>query len=312
MTGATPAAGPGRVVTVAAAQLGPIARDEPRPVVVERLVALLRAAADRGADLVVFPELALTTFFPRWWYEDGDPALDAWYETEIPSPDTKPLWDEAVRLGVGFSLGFAELTPDGQRFNTAILVGPDGHEVGRYRKIHLPGHADHEPWRPFQHLEKRYFTRGNLGFPVFPAFGGRVGMLICNDRRWPEAFRMLGLQAVELVCIGYNTPVHNPPAPDHDRYGDFHNHLVMQAGAYQNGTWVVGVAKAGVEEGIDHLGGTCIIHPSGTIVARCTGLADELAVAACDLDATVSYKTTVFDLARHREPSEYRPLTDGN
>jgi N-carbamoyl-D-amino-acid hydrolase len=303
-----------RIVTVAAAQLGPIAKSDPRSAVVERLVALLRAAAARGADLVVFPELALTTFFPRYWYEDGDPALDAWYETEMPGPDTKPLWDEAVRLGVAFSLGFAELTPSGEHFNTAILVGPDGREIGRYRKIHLPGHAEHEPWRPFQHLEKRYFTRGNLGFPVFEAYGGRVGMLICNDRRWPEAFRMLGLQGVELVCVGYNTPLHNPPAPDHDRHSDFHNHLVMQAGAYQNGTWVVGVAKAGREEGIDHIGGTCIIHPSGTIVAQCTGLADELAVAQCDLDATISYKSTVFDLARHREPSQYGLIaqTDGD
>jgi N-carbamoyl-D-amino-acid hydrolase len=299
-----------RIVTVAAAQMGPTARDDGRPAVVERLIALLRTAADRGADLVVFPELALTTFFPRWWYEDGDPALDAWYETEVPGPDTKPLWDEAARLGVGFELGFAELTPEGRRFNTAVLVGAHGHEIGRYRKVHLPGHGDHEPWRRFQHLEKRYFERGDLGFPTFDAFGGQVGMLICNDRRWPEAFRLLGLQGVELVCIGYNTPVHNPPAPEHDRFSDFHNHLVMQAGAYQNGTFVVGVAKAGVEEGIDHIGGSCVIHPSGTVIAECTGVGDEVAVAACDLDDTVSYKTTLFDFARHRQPDVYGPLTE--
>jgi N-carbamoyl-D-amino-acid hydrolase len=299
-----------RTVTVAAAQLGPIQRDHTRSDVVERLVTLLRGAADRGADLVVYPELALTTFFPRWWYHDGDPALDAWYETDVPGPEAKPLWDEAVRLGVGFCLGFAELTPEGRRFNTSVLVGPDGHEIGRYRKIHLPGHRDHEPWREFQHLEKRYFERGDLGFPVFPTFGGTVGMLICNDRRWPEAYRMLGLQGVELVCIGYNTPVHNPPAPAHDRFGDFHNHLVMQAGAYQNGTFVVGVAKAGVEEGVEHIGGSCVIHPSGTVIAACTALGDELAVAACDLDDCTSYKTTVFDLTKHRQPDQYPALTD--
>jgi predicted amidohydrolase len=299
-----------RTVTVAAAQMGPIALDEPRPEVIERQVALLRGAAGRGADLVVFPELALTTFFPRYWYEDGDPDLDAWYETEMPGPATKPLWDEGVRLGVGFYLGFAELTPDGERFNSSVLVGPDGGEIGRYRKIHLPGHGEREPWRPFQHLEKRYFQRGDLGFPVFDAWAGRVGMLICNDRRWPESYRMLGLQGVELVCVGYNTPVHNPPAPDHDRYSDFHNHLVMQSGAYQNGTFVVGVSKAGREDGIDHIGGSCVIHPSGTIVAQCTGLGDEVAVAVCDLDDTVSYKTTVFDFPRHRQPDQYRALTD--
>lgn len=299
-----------RVVRVAAAQLGPVGRDEARGEVVERLVELLHRAAERRAELVVFPELALTTFFPRWWYEDGDPALDAWFETEMPGPDTKPLFDAAVELGVGFCLGYAELTPAGEHFNTALLVGPDGDEVGRYRKIHLPGHGDHEPWRPFQHLEKRYFTRGDLGFPVYEAFGGRVGMLICNDRRWPESYRMLGLQGVELICIGYNTPAHNPPAPDHDRYGDFHNHLVMQAGAYQNGSFVVGVAKAGVEEGVAHIGGSCIIHPSGTIVAQCTTLDDEVCVAPCDLDDCTSYKTTVFNLAHHRQPDQYGLLTD--
>jgi predicted amidohydrolase len=296
-----------RVVTVAAAQLGPVQRDHTRADVVERLLVLLRGAAGRGADLVVFPELALTTFFPRWWYEDGSPELAAWYETELPGPETKPLWDEAIRLGVGFCLGFAELTPDGRRFNTSA---PDGAEIGRYRKIHLPGHGEHEPRRPFQHLEKRYFERGDLGFPVYLAFGGTVGMLICNDRRWPEAYRMLGLQGVELVCIGYNTPAHNPPAPEHDRFGDFHNHLVMQAGAYQNGTFVVGAAKAGTEEGVDHIGGSCVIHPSGTIIAVCTGLGDELAVAACDLEDCTSYKTTVFDFTAHRQPDQYGLLTE--
>ncbi len=299
-----------RVVRVAAAQLGPVQREHSRADVVDRLGALLRAAHADGAQLVAFPELALTTFFPRWWYDDGDPALDEWYEREMPGPDTKPLFDEAARLGVGFVLGYAELADGGRRFNTAVLVGPDGTEVGRYRKIHLPGHDEHEPWRRFQHLEKRYFEVGDRGFPTFDAFGGTVGMLICNDRRWPEAYRVLGLQGVELVCIGYNTPVHNPPAPEHDEHGDFHNHLVMQAGAYQNGTFVVGVAKAGEEEGVPMIGGTCIIHPSGRILAEVAGLGDELAVADCDLDDCTSYKTTVFDLRRHRVPSQYRALVD--
>lgn len=299
----------GRVVTVAAAQLGPIQRDDTRADVQERLLVLLRDAAYRGADLVVFPELALTTFFPRWWFEDDDPDLAAYYESDV-RVSAEAVFAEAVRLGVGMCIGFAERTPDGHHFNTSLLMDASGAEVGRYRKIHLPGHREHEPWRRFQHLEKRYFERGDLGFPTYEAFGGRVGMLICNDRRWPEAYRVLGLQGVELVCIGYNTPVHNPPAPEHDRYGDFHNHLVMQAGAYQNGTFVVAAAKAGFEEGVDHIGGSCVIHPSGTLVAQCTGVGDEVAVAACDLDDTVSYKTTLFDFATHRQPDTYTALTE--
>jgi hypothetical protein len=135
-------------------------------------------------------------------------------------------------------------------------------------------------------------------------------MLICNDRRWPESYRLLGLQGVEVICIGYNTPVHNPPAPEHDRFGDFHNHLVMQAGAYQNGTFVVGVAKAGREDGVDQIGGSCVIHPSGSVIAQCVGLGDEVALAVCDLDDTVSYKTTVFDLRRHRQPDQYGALVE--
>jgi predicted amidohydrolase len=297
-----------RVVTVGAAQLGPIARSESRAQVVARMLALMRQAHAHGCNLVVFPELALTTFFPRWYLED--PAeLDAFYEREMPGPETRPLFETAAVLGIGFTLGYAELTLDddgtAHRYNTAITVDASGRIVGKYRKIHLPGHAEHEPWRAFQHLEKRYFEVGNLGFNVFRAFGGIVGMAICNDRRWPETYRVMGLQGVEMVLIGYNTPVHNPPAPDHDALSHFHNQLSMQAGAYQNGTWVVGVAKAGLEEGVMQIGNSVIVAPSGEIVAGCTTVGDELAVARCDLDLTLSYKTTTFNFARHRQPQAY-------
>ncbi|HEY5726116.1 MAG TPA: N-carbamoyl-D-amino-acid hydrolase [Methylomirabilota bacterium] len=301
-----------RLLTIGAAQLGPIARSETRGDVVKRLLALLGQASARGCDLVVYPELALTTFFPRWWMEDQR-EVDSFFEREMPGPETRPLFDEARRLGIGFCLGYAELTQeDGRprRYNTSILVDRRGSVVGKYRKVHLPGHAEHEPYRAFQHLEKRYFDVGNLGFPVWRAFDGIVGMCICNDRRWPETYRVMGLQGVELICLGYNTPVHNPPAPEHDLLGPFHNHLVMQAGAYQNATWVVGVAKCGREEGCDMIGQSAIIAPSGEIVAMCATLGDELAAARCDLDAARSYKETVFNFARHRRPEHYRLIVD--
>ena len=173
-----------------------------------------------------------------------------------------------------------------RRYNTAILVDRAGRLVGKYRKVHLPGHAEHEPWRPFQHLEKRYFDVGDLGFPVWRALGGVLGLCICNDRRWPETYRVMGLQGVEMILLGYNTPAHNPPAPEQDALGPFHNHLVMQAGAYQNATWVVGVAKCGREEGCDLIGQSAIIAPSGEIVAQAATLGDELITARCDLDLT--------------------------
>jgi predicted amidohydrolase len=298
-----------RLLTLAAAQLGPIARNEPRASAVARLCAMLRQAKERDADLVVFPELALTTFFPRWYLEE-QAEVDAFFEREMPNPDVQPLFDLARELEIGFNLGYAELTPEGRRFNTAVLVDRAGEIVGKYRKIHLPGHAEHEPWRPFQHLEKRYFEPGDLGFPVFRAFGGRLGMCICNDRRWPETFRVMGLQGVELVMLGYNTPLHYPPAPEHDHLQDFHNHLVMQAGAYQNGTWVVGVAKAGKEEACDLIGGSCIIAPTGEIVARCATLEDEVIVHACDLDRCREIQDNIFNFALHREPASYGLITE--
>ncbi len=300
-----------RIVTVGAAQLGPIARSDTRTLVVQRMLVLMRQAKEHGCDLVVFPELALTTFFPRWYFED-QAEIDAFFEREMPGPETQPLFDAARKWGIGFALGYAELTVQGgriRRFNSAITVDKSGRIVGKYRKIHLPGHHEHEPWRAFQHLEKRYFETGDLEFNVYRAFDGILGMAICNDRRWPETYRVMGLQGVEMILIGYNTPVHNPPAPEHDALSNFHNSLVMQSGAYQNGSWVVGVAKAGTEEGVPQIGNSIIVAPSGEIVAACSTLRDELAIARCDLELCSSYKNTTFNFARHREPQAYGMIT---
>ncbi|XKH61901.1 N-carbamoyl-D-amino-acid hydrolase (plasmid) [Halomonas sediminis] len=301
-----------RKLIIGAAQLGPIARHETRSQTVKRMVDLMRQAHGRGADLVVFPELALTTFFPRWYFED-QAEIDTFFEREMPGPETRPLFDTARELGIGFYLGYAELAvEDGQNrhFNTSILVDGSGNFVGKYRKVHLPGHTQHEPWRPFQHLEKRYFEPGNTGFGVWEAFGGTMGMALCNDRRWPETYRMLALQGVELMLLGYNTPIHYPPVPEHDHLQGFHNHLCMQAGAYQNGMWVVGVAKAGKEEGCDLLGQSCIIAPTGEIVAMTSSHEDELITYECDLDRTREIREHIFNFALHRRPEVYGLITE--
>jgi len=298
-----------RSLRVGAAQLGPISRETTRHEVVDRLVALMKDASDEGCQLVVFPELALTTFFPRWYLDDVPEELNSYYETEMPGPETQRLFDEAKVLGIGFYLGYAELTAEGQRFNTSILVDESGSLVGKYRKVHLPGHEEHEPERPFQHLERRYFEEGPDGFSVWEAFGGVMGMALCNDRRWPETYRVMGLQNVEMILIGYNTPLHYAPDPAQNPLQSFHNHLVMQAGAYQNGTWVIGVAKGGVEEGVDSLAESVIIAPSGQIVAQAKTSDDELLVADCDLDWCKHYKDTLFDFDRYRRPEMYEFIT---
>jgi predicted amidohydrolase len=167
------------------------------------------------------------------------------------------------------NFGYAELTPDGRHFNTSILTDQSGKIVGKYRKVHLPGHSEFDTERAFQHLEKRYFEPGDLGFNVWRTLGGILGMAICNDRRWPETYRVMALQGVEMVLIGYNTPSANPEKrAEALEKRMFHNRLSLQAGAYQNSTWVVGVAKAGVEDAHPLFGGSLIVNPDGEIVVE--------------------------------------------
>ena len=195
--------------------------------------------------------------------------------------------------------------PDGRRFNTQILVEHDGSIVGTYHKVHLPGHREHEPWREFQHLERRYFEPGD-SFDTWPCFGGVVGLATCNDRRWPETYRVLALNGAELILIGYNTPKHYAPDPTQNPLQGFHNQLVMQAGAYQNGCYVVGT-KGGDEEGVPSLAER-IIAPSGEIIVDCHTEADEVVTAEIDLNLTTKYPETLFD-ERYRRPETYGPIT---
>ena len=298
-----------REVVIGGAQMGAIQKADSREAVVERMLALLADAAKAGCDLVVFPELALTTFFPRWWMEDQS-EVDKWFETEMPGPATQPLFDAARQHGIAITFGYAEKTLDGHHFNTSILTDKSGQIVGKYRKIHMPGHSEFDTERAFQHLEKRYFEPGDLGFPVWRNLNAWMGMCICNDRRWPEVYREMGLQGVELITLGYNTPSVNSQDSDEGvAQRLYHSDLSMTSGAYQNAAWVVGVAKAGDEDGHPLMGGSIIVDPNGFVVARAAGLDDELIVHACDMDLCNFGKTTIFDFARHRRVEHYGRIT---
>ncbi|WP_316226396.1 N-carbamoyl-D-amino-acid hydrolase [Bradyrhizobium sp. SZCCHNS3052] len=298
-----------RVINVAAAQMGPIQRADSHEAVVARMIALMDEAKRKDADLIVYPELALTTFFPRWYMED-QAEVDSWFEREMPNAAVQPLFDRAALHQMAMYLGYAELTPDGHHYNTAVLTDRAGNIVGKYRKVHLPGHEEFEPERSHQHLEKRYFEPGDLGFPVWRSLDGIIGMAICNDRRWPETYRVMGLQDVELVLIGYNTPsVNSLKSAEGLQQRLFHNRLSAQAGAYHNSCWVVAVAKAGVEDGHHLIGGSLIVNPDGKIVAEAVTEGDEVLVVPCDMDATRFGKQTIFDFARHRRVEHYGLIT---
>jgi predicted amidohydrolase len=299
----------GRSFVLAVAQVGGIQPQESRRDVVARLVGMLERAVAGGARFVVFPELTLTTFFPRYWSNDLS-EMDEHFEREMPNDEVRPLFDSAASHGVGFYLGYAELTPSGHRFNTSILVDSTGRVVGKYRKVHLPGHAENLEDRRVQHLEKRYFEVGDLGFGVFDVDGVRFGMCLCNDRRWPEVYRVLALQSADVVVLGYNTPL-DVPGWREEPHTKMATHLLsLAAGAYQNALWVAAAGKSGTEDGSYMVGGSAVASPAGEIVSKATGDGDELVLAQIDLDYSQPFRESVFNFAAHRRPENYRLIVE--
>ncbi|KAH8655843.1 N-carbamoyl-D-amino acid hydrolase [Xylariales sp. PMI_506] len=334
-----------RTLKIAAAQVGAVHRWSKREETLQRLIALLEEAASKGAQLVVYPETTLTTFFPRYLFTD-DAELESYYESgdDITSnPSVAPLFAKARELMVDISVGYAEKTSDGSQFNTCIYYsGRLGAVVSKYRKSHLPGTADPFPEPDaVQQLEKRYFREGDTGFKAFRVSGlvpdalkkssvkdqdpstveGKgdaiMGMLICNDRRWPEAWRVYGLQGVELIMCGYNSPGwapqlwgfagKRPLTPERARQdSEFSHKLVMQANSYMNSCFSISAARAGLDDDKFHLiGGSCIVDPYGYVVASAQTEGDEVVFAEIDLDQCRPGKETTFNFGKHRRTDLY-------
>lgn len=290
---------------IGGAQIGGIQKDETREEVVARMLTLMDEAHEKGVEFLAYPEMTLTTFFPRFYVEDRR-DFDHWFETEMPNAATQPLFDRAKEYKMGFTFGYCELTPEGEHFNTSIIVSPEGEIVLKYRKTHLPGHAEYEPERTHQHLEKRYFLAGNTGFNVTRSQDVIMGMGICNDRRWPETWRVMGLQGVQLVSIGYNTPSQNNLSKNEGLEKRlYHHELSVCAGAYQNSTYAISMAKCGMEDGNHMIGGSIIVDPDGFIIAKVEGEGDELIVAEADFEKCAFGKSTVFNFAAHRRIEHY-------
>lgn len=331
-----------RKIIAAAAQVGAIHRNTPKKDVIQRLIKLLYEAADKKAQLVVFPECTLTTFFPRHLFKTQE-ELDTFFEhgADITqSPDVKPLFDEAKSHGIDIVLGYAERTPEGTGYNTCVYFSAaDGKVISKYRKVHLPGTVEpFEDPEAINQLEKRYFKPGDLGFKAFRAPGlvsdalkksaatdgdvkatiGKgdpiMGMLICNDRRWPEAWRVYALQGAELIVFGFNTGGNmahlwgsKPMTPQAaEKEALFHSRLVQQANSYMNACFSISSARCGLDDGkYDLIGGSAIVSPEGHVLAEAKTTEDELVVAELDLIECRQGKEKTFDFARHRRIETY-------
>jgi N-carbamoyl-D-amino-acid hydrolase len=259
------------------------------------MLRLMQEAIREGAAIVAYPEMALTPYFPKRIRDDAE----QFFSTEVPPAVLGPVIDAARRAGVVWHVGFCER--DGRRrFNTAVLIDEGGRVCGRYRKSHLPGSNRAEANTSGRVYEPYYFDRGDTGYRVFDTRAARIGIAICQDRRYSETYRCLGLGGAEIALIGYNTPAGARALELND--------LVMRAGAYENHMFVVGVAKAGVEDGLEMIGGTCVISPLGEVLAGAATTGDELITAKIDLDDTTAARDRWNFFARRR-PEHYGAIT---
>lgn len=281
-----------RRLKVAAAQMGPNNEGVSREEILDRMLALLDEAAREGVQLLAYPEMALTTYFPKKLRSD----YDQFFEHEVPPKALAPLLRRAAEARIAVHVGFCEKA-DGAYYNTALLTDETGGLCGTFRKIHLPGTRAPDGYA--QVYEPYYFAHGDTGYRVFDAAGARVGIAICQDRRYPESYRSLALQGAEVIVIGYNTPV-SAMALDL-------NELCLRHGAYANTVFVVGVAKAGVEDGVELIGGSSIVSPLGQVLARAATTGDELVVAGIDLDQIGPVRRRWNFLGR-RQPQHYGTL----
>ena len=313
--------------------MGPNHLATPRVEVLDRMVTLLQSASKLGAQLVVFPETALTTFFPRYPLEYL-PASEVYFDDAdalLTSPNTRPVFDEAKKLGLDVYLGFAEKTSDGSHYNSSVYYSASrGEVIAKYRKVHLPGTLEpFEDPEAINQLEKLWFKPGDLGFQAFrvpdlvdgvakaggsePGADARgdpiMGMLICNDRRWPESWRSYALQGVEVVLCGYNTTawapdlcaVRKPQTRDEaEAESMFQHRLVMTSNSYMNSCFSVCAAKAGLEDGkFSLIRGSMITSPEGYVLAEAKTKGDEIVFAEIDLDDCLPGKEMVSPWIMH-------------
>ncbi len=286
------------LVRVAAGQLGPAGAT--RADTVTRIVSLIRQAGEAGAGLLVLPELALSPYFAAEVRED----ISRFVEPAFPTAETLPIVAAVRATGVVTVVPHAE-RQDGAVYNGSVVLGPDGAVTGRYRKSHIPGKV--EPDRPgeFAILEKRYFTPGDLGFPLHDSPAGPFGIGICYDRRFPELYRCYALQGASVVACCFNTPVMGEETLESTQEAQ---ELAVRGGAIANAVAVIAAGKAGVEGGVRFSAGSCVIDHRGRILAKATSEADELVTAELDLTAAAAARQRM-DLEGNRRPELYGLLT---
>jgi len=201
---------------------------------------LFQTATGEGAQLVIFPECAISGY----GYADLQTAHEA--AEPVPGPTTKALAKACAATGAYAVVGLLERKGTGQVYNVAVLVGPEG-VVGVYRKAHLPLLG-----------VDRFATPGDTGFLVWDTELGRIGIAICYDLRFPEAIRSLALRGADIVALPTNWPDGSQNAPE----------LVTRTRALENRIFLLACNRCGEESGFWFFGRSQISDPGGNVLAE--------------------------------------------
>ncbi len=256
---------------------------------VDKHIKMIADAAGQGAQVVGLQEI----FHGPYFCAEQDPK---WYGTAEPEdgPTVTRMREVAREHGIVLVVPWYEEEQPGVYYNTAVLIENDGTVLGKYRKTHIP-HVGPCFW------EKFYFKPGNLGYPVFDTSVGRVGLIICYDRHFPEVARELGIKGAEIVF--------NPSATV-ESLSRYLWELEQPAHAVANGFWMAASNRVGVEAPLNpakFYGSSYFCSPRGKIIAQASDSEDEVLVADLDLDEIREVRNT-WQFFRDRRPETYGEL----
>lgn len=228
----------------------------------ERGLKAIKKAVQKGAQLIVFPELSFLPFFPQ--KPNNREAFDL-AET-IPGPTTDLFCRVAKEFGVVLVINLYE-RQGRKTYDASPLIDADGSIAGVVRMVHIleaPGFH-----------EKQYYCPGNLNRFVFPTKVGRIGVAICYDRHFPEYMRILALQKAEIVVV--------PQAGAKNEWPEGIFEAELRVAAFQNGYFVALANRVGQEEVLEFSGESFVVDPFGRLIARSSQAKEEIVLADCDL-----------------------------
>ena len=269
---------------VIAAVAAPFGRDLDEDLA--RIARVLGEARAAGAELVLLPESALGGYI-----REGGVAPDVPAGLDPDGPEIAAL--VALAGDTVVCAGYTE-ADGGQLYSSAVCVSGDG-VLGRQRKVHLPP-------------GERFAFRPGDGFAAFDTPAGRVGMLLCYDKLFPEAVRALALDGAEIACCLAAWPVDRlaPARRVRDDRQTRHFAVVDQARAVENQIFFASANQTGPWGPLRFLGGARVVDPDGVVLAR-TGARPGLAVAHADLGEVRASREAIDHLA-DRRPDAYDPL----